>query len=51
MQPCMLPVGCLVHAKMELGIYFLLGRLELGDVCPIEGQIYTAPHPALSLVT
>jgi len=47
----MLPMGCLLHAKMELGIHFLLGTLELGDVCPTEGQIYTPPVPAPTLVT
>lgn len=30
-------MGCLAHAKMEPGTYFLSGGLELGDVCPTEG--------------
>lgn len=51
MQPCTLPVGCHVHAKVELGTHFLSGGLELGDGCPTEGQIYTPPAPAPSLVT
>ena len=40
-----------MHAKMEPGTHFLLGGLELGDVCPTEGQIYTPPASAPSLVT
>lgn len=40
-----------MHAKRELGTRFLSGGLELGDVCPTEGQIYTPPASAPSLVT
>lgn len=40
-----------MHAKVEVGTHFLSRGLELGDVCPTEGQIYTPPASAPSLVT
>lgn len=36
MQPCTLPMDCLMHPKMELGIHVPSRGLELGDICPTE---------------